>query len=80
MVDKEGPFLLPTYKHRKNHYNSEDVLLVSQASVLVKLMAVRLMSEDDERRAEDEIQKITDKHVAEVDKGLEAKETDVMAI
>ncbi|UCE88847.1 MAG: ribosome recycling factor [Pseudomonadota bacterium] len=36
------------------------------------------ITEDDERRAEDDIQKITDKYVAEVDKLLEAKEKDLM--
>jgi ribosome recycling factor len=38
------------------------------------------ISEDDDRRAQDEIQKITDKYIAEVDKALAAKETDLMAI
>ena len=38
------------------------------------------ISEDDERRAQDEIQKLTDKSVAEVDKQLADKEKDLMAI
>ncbi|WP_417660192.1 ribosome recycling factor [Pseudomonas sp.] len=38
------------------------------------------ISEDDERRAADEIQKLTDKYVAEVDKALENKEADLMAV
>ena len=38
------------------------------------------ISEDDERRAQDEIQKLTDKNVAEVDKQLADKEKDLMAI
>ena len=38
------------------------------------------ISEDDERRATDEIQKFTDKYVAEVDKQLADKEKDLMAI
>jgi ribosome recycling factor len=38
------------------------------------------ISEDDERRALDEIQKLTDKCVAEVDKQLADKEKDLMAI
>ena len=38
------------------------------------------ISEDDERRAQDEIQKITDKYVADVDKVLEIKEKDLMEI
>lgn len=38
------------------------------------------VSEDDERRAQDEIQKLTDKFIAEVDKLLAAKEADLMAV
>ena len=38
------------------------------------------ISEDDERRAQDEIQKLTDKYVAEVDKQLAEKEKDLMAV
>jgi len=38
------------------------------------------LSEDDERRAQDDIQKLTDKYVTEVDKALAEKEKDLMAI
>jgi ribosome recycling factor len=38
------------------------------------------ISEDDERRAQDDIQKLTDKYVAEVDKLLAEKEKDLMAV
>jgi ribosome recycling factor len=38
------------------------------------------ISEDDERRAQDEIQKLTDRNVAEVDKQLAEKEKDLMAV
>lgn len=38
------------------------------------------IGEDEERRAEAEVQKITDKYVAEVDAALAAKEKDLMAI
>ncbi len=38
------------------------------------------ISEDDERRAEDEIQKLTDKYVAEIDKLLAQKEQELMQI
>jgi ribosome recycling factor len=47
---------------------------------LKKLLKDKEISEDDERRAQDEIQKLTDKAVAEVDKLLAAKETDLMAV
>lgn len=47
---------------------------------LKELLKEREISEDDERRGEEEIQKLTDKHIAEVDKLLAAKENDLMAI
>lgn len=40
----------------------------------------KLMSEDDERRANDEIQKLTDKYIAEVDVLLAKKEKDLLSI
>lgn len=51
--------------------------VLSAVKALVKDKAI---SEDDERRAQDDIQKITDKYIAEVDKALAVKETDLMAI
>jgi ribosome recycling factor len=47
---------------------------------LKKLIKDKAISEDDERRAQDDIQKLTDKFVAEVDKILAAKETELMEI
>ena len=45
-----------------------------------KLVKDKLASEDDERRSQDEIQKLTDRMIAEVDKIVAAKEQDLMAI
>ena len=47
---------------------------------LKKLLKDKEISEDDERRAQDDVQKMTDKAVAEVDKLLAAKEIDLMAV
>lgn len=47
---------------------------------LKKLIKDKEISEDDERRAQDEVQKATDKAVIEVDKILQQKETDLMAV
>ncbi len=47
---------------------------------LKKLLKDKEIGEDDERRAQEEIQKLTDKFVAEVDKTLQAKEADLMAV
>ncbi|ENW81047.1 ribosome-recycling factor [Acinetobacter sp. ANC 3929] len=44
------------------------------------LLKEKEISEDDDRRASDEIQKITDKYVAEVDKRLAAKEAELMKV
>lgn len=38
------------------------------------------ITEDEERRGQDDIQKLTDKYVAEIDKALSAKETELMAV
>jgi ribosome recycling factor len=38
------------------------------------------ISEDDERRANDDIQKITDKFIETIDKKLDAKETELMVV
>lgn len=45
-----------------------------------RLLKDKEISEDDARRGEELIQKLTDKHIAEVDKMLAAKEEDLMAI
>lgn len=47
---------------------------------LKKLVKDKEISEDDERRMQDEIQKLTDKHVAEVDKLVTQKEAEIMTI
>ena len=47
---------------------------------LKKLTKDKEISEDEERRAADEIQKLTDKYVAEVDAAFKAKEKDLMAV
>lgn len=47
---------------------------------LKKLLKDKEISEDDERRAQDDIQKSTDKAVAEVEKLLQVKEAELMAV
>ena len=44
------------------------------------LLKEKMIGEDDERRAEEEIQVITDKHVASIDEMLAQKETELMEI
>ena len=38
------------------------------------------VSENDERRAQDEVQKMTDRHIADIDKLLQQKEAELMAV
>jgi len=45
-----------------------------------KLVKDKLASEDDQKRSEADIQKITDKHIAEVDRLVASKEQDIMAV
>lgn len=49
-------------------------------SALKDLVKNKECSEDDERRAQDEIQKLTDKFIGEIDKQFAVKETELMAI
>lgn len=47
---------------------------------LKDLLKAKTATEDQERRAEEEIQKLTDRYIQEIDKALAAKEADLMAI
>ena len=47
---------------------------------LKELLKAKQISEDEERRAQDEIQKLTDRYIAEIDKALQQKEADLLAV
>jgi ribosome recycling factor len=47
---------------------------------LKKLLKEHAVAEDDERHAQTDVQKLTDRYIAEIDKVLAAKEADLMAI
>ncbi len=49
-------------------------------NALKELLKSKAISEDDERRAQDDVQKLTDRHIAEIDRALAAKEADLMAV
>jgi ribosome recycling factor len=49
-------------------------------ATLKEMLKEKECSEDEERRAQDEVQKLTDRYVAEIDKQLSHKETELMAI
>jgi ribosome recycling factor len=45
-----------------------------------KLQKDKLITEDDERRSQDEVQKLTDRTIAEIDKLIAAKEAEILAV
>jgi ribosome recycling factor len=45
-----------------------------------KLVKDKEASEDDQKRAEADIQKVTDKHIADIDKLIAGKEQEIMAV
>ncbi|KPF44827.1 ribosome-recycling factor [beta proteobacterium AAP121] len=47
---------------------------------LKKLLKDKEVSEDDERRAQDEVQRLTDRVIAEIDKLVQGKEAEVLAV
>jgi ribosome recycling factor len=47
---------------------------------LKDLLKKKAIAEDEERRAQDEIQKLTDRHIADIDKALQVKEAELMAV
>ena len=47
---------------------------------LKKLLKDHAVAEDDERHAQTDVQKLTDRYIAEIDKVLAAKEADLMAV
>jgi len=47
---------------------------------LKELLKSKGVSEDQERRAQEEIQKLTDKHIADIDKMIAAKEAELIAV
>jgi len=47
---------------------------------LKELIKQKKVAEDEERRAEEDMQKLTDRSIADIDKLLQQKETDLMAV
>ncbi len=73
--------LIKVVKHESENVRVAIRNLRRDANATLKdLLKKKECSEDEERRAQDEIQKLTDKYIAEVDKQFAQKETDLMAI
>ena len=49
-------------------------------NALKELLKKKTVSEDEERRAQDDIQKLTDKHIADIERMIAAKETELIAV
>jgi ribosome recycling factor len=70
---------------RAHHMSEESRTAIRQVrrdgnDKLKKMLKDHEISEDDEKRALDEIQKMTDKHIDEVGSILKSKEVDIMAV
>ena len=49
-------------------------------AAIKEMLKAKKVSQDDERRAEADVQKLTDKHIAEIDQVLAAKEKEIMQV
>ncbi|MGH8711324.1 MAG: ribosome recycling factor [Burkholderiales bacterium] len=49
-------------------------------NALKELLKQKTISEDQERRSQDEIQKLTDRFISEIDRSLQSKEADLIAV
>ena len=49
-------------------------------SDIKEMLKEKMISQDDERKAQEEIQKLTDRHVAEIDQLLAAKEKEILQV
>src|SRR5690606_29995833 len=47
---------------------------------LKEMLKEKLLSQDDERRAQEDVQKLTDKHIAEIEQALAEKEIELTQI
>ena len=47
---------------------------------LKEMLKEKMISQDDERRGQDEVQKLTDHYVAEIDQLLQAKEKEILQV
>ena len=60
-------------------YNTNEVLL-NQCLSYLNNINIKDISEDEERRSQDEVQKMTDRFVAEIDKIIVEKEKEIMTV
>ena len=49
-------------------------------NTLKEALKKKTITEDDERRTQEEVQKLTDRHIADVDRALQQKEVELMAV
>jgi len=47
---------------------------------LKKLLKDKAISEDEDRRGQDDVQKLTDRHIAEIDKLIAGKEQEILTV
>ena len=79
------PIPQPTEERRKHHMAEEARVEIRRFrheanDTFKKMYKDKKISEDDERRALEESQKLTDKKIVEVDETLKAKEKEILAV
>ena len=65
--------------NHRDSFHAEKYTIETKA-VEVKIAQDKEISEDDERRSQDEVQKMTDRFVAEIDKIISEKEKEIMTV
>jgi ribosome recycling factor len=81
LTEQRRKELVKVIKHEGENAKVAIRNLRRDANTHVKeLLKAKSISEDDDRRAEDAIQKLTDRHVAEVDKLVGEKEKEVLTV
>jgi len=72
--------LIKVIKHEGENARSRCATRAATPTRAQGIAESKSVSEDEERRAQEEIQKLTDKHIADIDKMIAAKEAELMAV
>src|SRR5205814_8994112 len=81
VTDERRKELIKVVKHEAE--NAREAVRILRRDAIHSLkegLKKKEVSENDERRAQDEVQKMTDRNIAEIDKLLQQKETELLAV
>ena len=74
---EDAEALMKSMRLKKDEMYDEKLISPTKAE---KLLKDKLATEDEERRAQDDVQRLTDRTIAEIDRLVTAKEAEVMAV